>query len=225
MDSTDPTGWTAEPLTLEGSIVRLEPLAIEHVAALCEVGLDPELWRWTISDVRTPADMRRYVENALALRAGGTGYPFVTIERASGRVIGSTRYHAIEPAHRRVEIGYTFVARAWQRTALNSEAKYLMLRHAFESLGMHRVEFKTDVLNERSRKALLGIGATEEGVLRAHAVTESGRIRDTIYFSVLAPEWPSVKKALESRLARTGHAGRNSPDSMSSTSTRPSSMT
>ena len=188
------------PLTLEGGAVRLEPLSLEHVAALAEVALEPALWRWTLSNVRTTDDLRRYVERALALRVQGAGYPFATIERASGRVVGSTRYHAIEPAHRRLEIGYTFVAPAWQRTAVNTEAKYLMMRHAFESLDVHRVEFKTDVLNQTSRNALLRIGAREEGVLRGHAITESGRIRDTIYFSVLAPEWPGVKAALERRL-------------------------
>ena len=186
---------------LEGEVVRLEPLAPTHVPALCEVGLEPSLWRWTLSSVRTPEDMRDYVSSALAAREQGTGYPFVTVERASGRVVGSTRYHAIEPAHRRVEIGYTFVAPAWQRTAVNSEAKYLMMRHAFEVLDMHRVEFKTDVLNEKSRRALLGIGATEEGVLRGHSIAASGRIRDTIYYSVLAPEWPAVRRMLEARLS------------------------
>lgn len=192
--------WTRNHTVLEGAGVRLEPLALEHVPALCEVALDPELWRWTLAKVRIPEDMRRYVERALALREQGGGYPFVTIERASGAVVGSTRYHAIEPAHRRLEIGYTLVARAWQRTAVNTEAKYLMLRHAFEVLDMHRVEFKTDVLNEKSRKALLRIGAIEEGVLRGHSITDDGRIRDTVYFAILRPEWPRVKEHLEGKL-------------------------
>jgi RimJ/RimL family protein N-acetyltransferase len=193
--------WTPTDITLEGTVVRLEPLSMEHVAPLCEVALEPGVWHWTLSNVRTPDDMRRYAERALSSRARGIGYPFVTIERASGTVVGSTRYHAIEPDHRRLEIGYTFVAPAWQRTAVNTEAKYLMLRHAFESLGMHRVEFKTDVLNRRSRDALLRIGATEEGVLRGHSITEDGRIRDTIYYSILAPEWPEARRRLEERLA------------------------
>lgn len=195
--------WTRDRIVLDGAVVRLEPLAPGHVPALCDVGLDAELWRWTLAQVRSPEDMRRYVERALAHREQGTGYPFVTIERARDRVIGSTRYHAIEPAHRRLEIGYTFVARAWQRTAVNTEAKYLMLRHAFEALGMHRVEFKTDVLNRKSRDALLRIGAVEEGVLRGHSITEGGRIRDTLYFSILAPEWPAAKARLERNLSAT----------------------
>ena len=209
MDADATTHWTNADITLEGAFVRLEPLTLEHVTPLCEVALEPDVWRWTLSKVATPDDMRRYVANALRLRERGIGYPFATIERASGRVVGSTRYHAIEPAHRRLEIGYTFVAPAWQRSAVNTEAKYLMLRHAFESLDQHRVEFKTDVLNERSRNALLRIGATEEGVLRGHSITDDGRIRDTIYFSILAPEWPAVKRRLEERLA----AGPTAPGS------------
>lgn len=194
--------WTESDFVLEGDVVRLEPLSIDHVDALCEVGLDPELWRWTIAIVRTPADMRRYVERAIAERGRGTAYPFATVERSSGRVVGTTRFCAIEPAHRRLEIGYTFVAPAWQRTAVNTEAKLLMLRHAFETLGMHRVELKTDVLNRKSRDAMLRMGATEEGVLREHAIAEDGRIRDTIYYSVLEDEWPAVRDRLAGFLAR-----------------------
>ncbi len=194
--------WTRDALVLEGQAVRLEPLTQGHVPALSEVGLDAGLWAWTVSMVRTEADMRRYVEAALAARAAGTAYPFATVERASDRVVGTTRYCAIEPEHRRVEIGYTFVAPQYQRTVVNTEAKYLMLRHAFDVLGMNRVEFKTDVLNAKSRNALLGIGATEEGVLRAHVVTETGRVRDTIYFSILSDEWPRVRARLEARMRR-----------------------
>lgn len=187
-------------IVLEGNVVRLEPLAPVHLDALCEVALDPALWRWTIAQVRTRDDMTRYVRNALALRDARVGYPFATIERRSGRVIGSTRFQPIEPAHRRLEIGYTFVAPPWQRTAANTEAKYLMMKHALEAMGMHRVEFKTDVLNTKSRAALLRIGAIEEGILREHSITEDGRIRDTIYYSVLEQEWPGVREMLERRL-------------------------
>ena len=187
-------------LVLEGAAVRLEPLALDHVDALAEVALDPEIWRWTLSDIRSADDMRRYVERALTERSAGTGYPFATIHRASGRVVGSTRYHAIEPAHRKLEIGYTFIAPAWQRTAVNTEAKYLMMRHAFEVLDMNRVEFKTDALNAKSRAALLRIGAKEEGTLRGHAITDGGRIRDSVYYSVLASEWPAVRAMLEAKL-------------------------
>ncbi len=150
--------------------------------------------------------MRAYVEAALLDAEQGTALPFATIERASGRVVGSTRYLAIEPAHRRLEIGYTWVAPSWQRSAINTEAKLLMLAHAFERLGCHRVEFKTDALNERSRTALLGIGTVEEGTLRQHMITQGGRRRDTVYYSVLDGEWPAVRRLLTERLRR--HASR-----------------
>jgi RimJ/RimL family protein N-acetyltransferase len=146
--------------------------------------------------------MRRYVEEALARQASGAAIPFATTEAATGRVIGSTRFHNVEPAHRRVEIGYTWIAPPWTRTPVNTEAKYLMLRHAFESLGCVRVELRTDALNTRSRAAILRIGAKEEGTLRRHLRTDSGRFRDTVYFSILDDEWPDVKRRLEGRLAR-----------------------
>jgi RimJ/RimL family protein N-acetyltransferase len=128
--------------------------------------------------------------------------PFATIEAASGQVVGSTRYMSIAPHHRRLEIGNTWLAPAWQRTAINTEAKLLMLTHAFTVVGALRVEFKTDALNEKSRAALLGIGATEEGTLRRHMLTDTGRRRDSVYFSVIEEEWPRVRMHLERRLAR-----------------------
>jgi N-acetyltransferase len=186
--------------TLEGARIRLEPLGEEHHAALCAVGLDDELWRWTPKPVRTAEEMAAYIAVALGERAAGRALPFVIIDKATGQAIGSTRYMAIEPAHRRVEIGSTWLGRSWQRTAANTEAKYLLLRHAFETLGCIRVELKTDALNERSRAAIRRIGAREEGTLRSHMITASGRVRDTVYYSILDGEWPEVKRALESRL-------------------------
>lgn len=191
-----------EPVTLEGSVVRLEPLSVEHLPGLTAIGLDSEIWRWMPSTIQSPGDMRAYVDRALAARDTGTEMPFVTIERSSGRVVGGTRYMNIEPHHRRLEIGFTWIAPAWQRTAVNTDAKLLMMTHAFNVLGALRVEFKTDSLNERSRAALLGIGAKEEGTLRNHMVTDSGRRRHSVYFSVLEEEWPGVRQHLESRLAR-----------------------
>ena len=152
-----------QPVTLEGRYVRLEPLTLAHYTDLCEAGLDEELWRWIPQAVRTPDDMRAYIEIALRAQAEGSALPFATVERASGRAIGSTRFAAIERMHRRLEIGWTWIGRRWQRTAVNTEAKYLMLRHAFEKLGAIRVELKTDSLNERSRRAILRLGAVEEG--------------------------------------------------------------
>lgn len=191
-----------EPVTLEGSVVRLEPLSLHHVAPLTQVGLDAELWRWTLSVIQTPGDMRAYVERALSAAATGDEVPFATIDRATGRVVGSTRYLAIEPRHRRLEIGYTWLAQPWQRTAINTEAKLLLLAHAFHVVGALRVEFKTDSLNERSRSALLAIGAKEEGTLRNHMITDTGRRRHTVYFSVIEEEWPRVQQHLLSRLER-----------------------
>lgn len=190
-----------DPVTLTGQQVRLEPLSVDHLPALCEVGLDEELWRWTTALVRTSDDMRRYLETALAARAAGNALPFAIVHLPSGRVVGSTRYGNVEPVHRRLEIGWSWVAGAWQRTAVNTECKFLLLRHAFEALRCLRVEFKTDALNQRSRAALLRLGAVEEGTLRRHMITESGRVRDTVYFSILDSEWPDVAARLQARLA------------------------
>jgi len=190
-----------EPITLEGAHVRLEPLSLErHADGLLEIGLDPELWRWTIVKVETADDLRRYLEKALRDQAEGRALPFATVERASGRIVGSTRFMAIVVPHRRVEIGSTWIAKPWQRTAINTEAKYLMLRHAFEAWGCQRVELKTDSRNERSRRAMLRLGCVEEGTYRKHLVTERGEVRDTVYYSVVDDEWPGVKARLEGLL-------------------------
>jgi RimJ/RimL family protein N-acetyltransferase len=188
------------PEELAGRIVRLEPLSLDHVGELAPVALDPELWRYTVSQVATEEDLRAYIEAALRERDAGVALPFLIRERATGRAVGSTRYGNIDLRNRRVEIGWTWVGRAWQRTAVNTEAKLLLLRNAFETLGCNRVEFKTDVLNERSRAALARIGAREEGVMRRHMVTDSGRIRDSVYFSIIVEEWPDVRAKLEARL-------------------------
>ncbi|HEX9249428.1 MAG TPA: GNAT family protein [Gemmatimonadaceae bacterium] len=191
-----------EPVVLEGSFVRLEPMTLEHHAQLAEVGLDPEIWRLTIVMIRTAEEMRSYMDSALALQRDGTSLPFVTIERSSGRVVGSTRFGNYDAANRRIEIGWTWLARRWQRTVINTEAKYLMLTYAFEKLRCVRVEFKTDVLNAPSRKAMLRIGAKEEGILRKHTLMWTGRYRDSIYYSILDEEWSEVKGQLEKMLAR-----------------------
>jgi RimJ/RimL family protein N-acetyltransferase len=192
-----------EPVVLEGEFVRLEPLRMEHHAALTEVALDPELWRWTGASVVAAADLKRYMEHALAERDAGRALPFATIAKSVGKPVGSTRFGNIDPRNRRVEIGWTWLGRAWQRTALNSEAKLLMLRHAFETLGCIRVELKTDVLNQQSRAAISRLGAKEEGVMRKHLITERGRVRDTVYYSIVDDEWPAVKARLEARLRNT----------------------
>ena len=193
---------TIEPVTPHGRVIRLEPLSLDHFEGLTAVGLDPELWRWIGFPVRTRDDLRRYVEEALRDRDAGHAMPFATVLQADGRPIGSTRYGNVDLFNRRVEIGWTWVARPWQRSAVNTEAKLLLLEHAFEVLGCNRVEFKTDSLNEQSRNALRGIGAQEEGILRNHMVTESGRLRHSVYYSVIVSEWPAVRGHLRARLAR-----------------------
>jgi N-acetyltransferase len=189
-----------QPLVLKDHIVHLTPMSLEHVDALAAVGLDPSIWQWVPTPVTSIDEMRAYVETALREQRAGAALPFVIVDAASGQVVGSTRYGAIERKHRRLEIGWTWIAPAFQRTAINSHAKWLLLSHAFETLGAHRVELKTDALNSKSRNAILRIGAKEEGTLRKHVITQSGRIRDTVYYSILDTEWPEVKAALAKRL-------------------------
>ena len=167
------------------------------------VGLDERLWQWTTVRMSSREDILRYVKTALEWQCAGTALPFVTVLAAEQRVVGSTRFANIDVPNRRVEIGWTWVAPRWQRTVVNTEAKYLMLRHAFETLGCIRVEFKADRLNETSCKALARLGATEEGTLRSHMIVETGRIRDSVYFSIIEQEWPDVKHRLEARMAST----------------------
>lgn len=190
------------PPVFAGTHVRLEPLTPSHVPALTAIGLDEELWRWTVAQVHSPADMADYVERALQEQAAGRSLPFATVHAATGRIAGSTRFGSIDRQHRRVEIGWTWLGREWQRTAVNTEAKLLMLRYAFASLGCIRVELKTDALNTRSRAAILRLGAREEGILRRHMITEAGRVRDTVYYSIVSDEWPDVEARLVARLAR-----------------------
>ena len=188
------------PVMLTGRFVRLEPLSLAHLDDFCAVGLDPDLWRWIPSSVATRDEMRCYIETALREQEAGLWLPFAVIYLESGRAIGSTRYGNISLPNRRVEIGWTWYGKAFQRTSVNTECKLLLLTHAFERLGMIRIEFKTDALNEKSRNALQRIGAVEEGIFRKHLICESGRIRDTVYFSILDREWPEKKHRLEAAL-------------------------
>ena len=172
-------------------------MTLDHCDALSAVGLDPEIWRLTVVNPKTRADMLEYMESGLKTMRDGSGLPFVTIARDTNTVVGSTRFGNYDPPNHHIEIGWTWLAKPWQRTAINTEAKYLMLTHAFETLGCVRVELKTDVLNEPSRRAMLRIGAREEGILRKHTLMWTGRYRDSIYYSVLDDEWPAVKARLE----------------------------
>lgn len=188
------------PVTLEGERVRLEPMLSSHLDALTRAGGFEELWRLTTTRAVSRDEMSAYMKSAFAEQSAGLALPFVTVDKASGRIVGSTRFGNIDTPNRRAEIGWTWITPEFQRTYVNSEAKYLMLRHAFEVWGCVRVELKTDVLNTKSREAMQRIGATEEGVLRKHAVSQGGRYRDSIYFSILDTEWPGVRDRLRSFL-------------------------
>lgn len=188
------------PLTLIGKHVRLEPLSLDHTGPLARVGLVPELWRLQPAPIESEADMRRYVQAAMDDQARGVSLPFAMLEPATGQVMGSTRYMDIALPHRRLEIGATWLAPAFQRSGANTEAKLLLLAHAFEALNMQKVVLKTEVLNTQSRAAIARIGAVEEGVFRKHLIAASGRARDMVYFSILDAEWPGVKSRLAARL-------------------------
>ena len=179
----------------------LEPLAESHLGGLAEVAFDASIWRWTLARPTDVDGLRAWLEAALANAAAGSEMPFATVDVASGRPIGSTRFMSIVPEHRRLEIGWTWVALEWQRRGANQEAKYLQLRHAFEELGANRVEFKTDSLNEKANPALLAIGAKFEGTFRNHMVMPEGRLRHSSYYSVTTEEWPDRKAKLEARIA------------------------
>ncbi|MBY0522566.1 MAG: GNAT family N-acetyltransferase [Gemmataceae bacterium] len=191
-----------EPVTLEGTHVRMEPLTMAHHGPLCAVADHEEIWRYIHPPARTPQEVRAFIETALTWQQARTALPFATIERATGRAVGSTRFANMVPEHRRLEIGWTWISPQWHRTPINTEAKYLMLHHAFEHLGCLRVELKTDSLNERSRNAMLRMGAKEEGTLRNHMIVAGGRFRHSVYFSVIESEWPTVKAGLEEKLAK-----------------------
>lgn len=189
-----------EPITLDGKCVSLEPLSADDIPALCEVGLEPSLWNWVPTNIADEEAMKVYVRTALEDQQKGIALPFVTREKSSGVIVGSTRFGNIDVGNRKAEIGWTWINPLWQRTYVNTEAKLLMLTHAFEVWGCVRVELKTDALNEKSRDAILRIGAKEEGTLRNHMITDTGRFRDSVYFSIIEGEWPVVKKDLIEKL-------------------------
>ena len=192
---------TPAPVTLTSPVVRLEPLTLVHVDALARIGLDAELWRWIPTAMASADEMRGYVATALDEQARGVSLPFAIVDATNDEVIGSTRFGNIDVRNRRLEIGWTWLAGSHQRTRANTAAKRLLLGHAFDVLGANRVEFKTDALNEKSRNAIARIGGVQEGIFRQHVVCASGRIRDTVYFSILATEWPAVARRLDERLA------------------------
>jgi RimJ/RimL family protein N-acetyltransferase len=195
---------TVEPITLTGTHVQLIPMQPAHADALWAAAQDESIWQWTLSRISSRADTDRYIAYALEQQARGNQLPFVTISRATGEIVGSTRFDEITPEHRRVEIGWTWLTPRWQRTPINTEAKYLMLRHAFEVWACVRVQLKTDALNVRSQRAIERLGAVREGVLRSHYIMPDGRRRDSIYYSFLDTEWQTVKAHIERLLSAYG---------------------
>jgi len=189
-----------QPVTLQGEFVRLEPLRLEHESALWNVAQEPEIWRYMAMLVQSRADLHEWLVTALNFAESGSHVSFAIIHLSTGVAIGSTRYFNIMTADRNLEIGHTWIGKPYWRSAVNTECKYLLLRHAFETLGCVRVQLKTDALNTRSRAAIRRLGAAEEGILRKHIWVQNHRFRDTAMFSILDDEWPSVRERLQGRL-------------------------
>jgi RimJ/RimL family protein N-acetyltransferase len=192
-----------EPVTLEGSLATLTPLAVEHREALAAAAADGQLWKLWYTSVPSPETTAQYIEAALAQRETAQAMPFVVREVNSGAIVGCTRYFNVEPAHRRLEIGYTWYAQRVQRTLVNTECKLLLLGHAFEKLDCIAVEFRTHWMNHQSRRAIARLGAKEDGILRSHQIAPDGSLRDTVVFSIIASEWPAVRQHLLFKLGRT----------------------
>jgi len=195
------------PIVLEGAHVRLEPLERRHEAPLVAAAADGELWNSRVTIVPSAATISAYVDAALQAQEAGRELPFVMVRRSTGVVSGTTRFRNIDRTHRRMEIGSTWLSASAQRSPLNTEAKLLLMAHAFEKLGCIRMEFVTDVLNEQSRKSILRLGAKEEGVLRNHMIMPGGRHRDSACYSIIDTEWPQVRAGLEERLRANEKAG------------------
>ena len=190
-----------EKIPLEGQFVRLEPLSEQHREGLCQAINDGALWQLFVTSVPHPNNIDTFMLTAEQAYNAGDGLCYATIDKNSNQIAGSTRFMQADLPNKRLEIGFTFLGKRWQRTAINTEAKYLMLRHAFETLKVNRVEFLTDYLNTRSRTAILRLGARQEGILRSHKVVKpDGRIRDSVLFSIIQPEWPGIKQLLSEKL-------------------------
>jgi len=189
-----------EPIVLEGNYVRLEPLSKIHKEGLCKAIYDGELWKLHITLAPHPDNINEFLNNAHEAYEIGNGLAFVTIDKETDHIVGSTRLMKFNCSNKRIEIGYTFLGKSWQRTRFNTEAKLLMLTHAFESLELNRVEFLTDYLNNRSRQAILRLGAKEEDILRNHMIIPDGRVRDSVLYSIIKNEWLGIKRHLSWKL-------------------------
>ena len=190
-----------EPVVLEGKHVRLEPINESHIDGLCQAILDGELWKLFVTIVPHPDDIEQFLNDAIKAQEMGDGLTFATIERSTGKIAGSTRFMKAELRYKRVEIGFTFLGQTWQKSPINTEAKFLMFSHAFDTLGLNRVELITDYLNTSSRRAVLRLGAKEEGILRNHMVMPDGRVRDSVLYSIIKNEWPGIKQHISGKLA------------------------
>lgn len=190
------------PVVLEGEQVRLEPMHARHVAGLWAAAEHADIWRWLSFTIRSKDQMRQFVESAVQKAENRQAVGYAAFAKPSAQIVGATGYWNIETAHRKLEIGASWLNPKWQRSGVNTEMKYLMLKHAFENLNCLRVEFKTDALNAPARAALQRIGATEEGVLRNHLIQPDGRIRNSVFFSIIQSEWPQVKERLQKLMAK-----------------------
>lgn len=190
-----------EPVILEGEHVRLEPISMKHFDDLTKVAFDENLWKWTLGKISTEENLKNYIAEAAEGNKNGFYLAFATIDKQTNRAVGSTRFGSFAPEYRRAEIGWTWIGRDFQRTAVNTEAKYLMLKHAFETWDCLRVYLQTDALNERSQKAILRLGAIKEGIMRKDKIAYGGRVRDSVMFSILDEEWAKVKNNLEEKLS------------------------
>jgi RimJ/RimL family protein N-acetyltransferase len=190
------------PVTLEGKLVRLEPLSMEHYSALAEIAFNPEIWRWMTDPMKSESDLRRYIQAGIDAAAAGAAMPWATRSKKDNRIIGSTRFADIQTFHRTLEIGWTWMHPDYQRSGINVEAKYLQLRHAFEVMGARRVAFKTHQQNLKSQTAIQALGAKHEGVFRNHVIMPDGSTRHSYWYSIIAEEWPDAKARLEDRMAK-----------------------
>lgn len=195
-----------EPVILKSRGLRLEPLALSHEAGLAAAAADGALWRVRVTSVPEPGQTRAYIETALAMREAGTRFAFAVIDEAQGRVLGTTSFHDIVPAVRRVEIGYTYYAKSVQRTYVNTTAKLLMMGHAFDTLGCAVVGWRTDNYNFASQRAIERLGAKKDGVIRHHQLRRDGTVRDTVMYSMTAGEWPEARAQLLYLLELRAHA-------------------
>jgi RimJ/RimL family protein N-acetyltransferase len=189
-------------VTLEGNLVCLEPLSMDHFPALAEIAFNPQVWQWMSDPMKSESDLRRYIQTAVDAAAAGTAMPWATRSRKDNRIIGSTRFADIQPVHRTLEIGWTWMHPDYQRSGINVEAKYLQLRHAFEVMGARRVAFKTHHQNLKSQTAIQALGAKHEGIFRNHVIMPDGSPRHSYWYSIIQEEWPEVRANLERRMQR-----------------------